>query len=73
MQMQELKNTIACAAQARCKYNQTHTASNKSRDTGSRDVEYHDAAAHDLSAAEIFLNCVSRFSMKNPSSSINRL
>jgi hypothetical protein len=73
MQMQELKNTIACAAQARCKYNQTHTASDKSKDTGGRDVEYHDAAAHDSSAAEIFLNCVSRFSMKNPCSSIDRL
>jgi hypothetical protein len=73
MQMQQLRTAITHAEQSKYKYSQANTASDKSEDTFDRDVEYHNAAAYDSSTAEVFLNCVSRFSANDPYLSIDRL
>jgi hypothetical protein len=71
MQMQQLRTAIAQAEQSR--YNRADTALDVSEGTVGQAVKHDVAEGHDSFTTDVFLNYVSRFSVNDPNSPIDRL
>ena len=72
MQMQKLKSAITQAGQPP-RYDRADTAPDTLEGTVDQSVEYNVTKGYDSSIADVFLDCVSMFSMNDSDSSIDRL